>query len=100
MVITTSPTTIGANVKLFDDPNGNHSRKNSAPNHTVHMKRLQAEHLLNSEPTDNFGFYKYNPEKNADDEVFDVVIPFMFQFAFVDTNRVLVTYIFCSFYHF
>ncbi|MCY1314621.1 hypothetical protein D9M70_652920 [compost metagenome] len=52
------------------------------------MKRFQAKHFLDPEPADDLGFHKHYPEKQTGNQVFEVMIPFMLQLAFIKAGGV------------
>src|SRR5690606_11998971 len=72
-------------VELLNQPHGHHPHQHRAPYDTVHMKRLQPKHFLNAEPADDFRFYEDYAEQYAYNQIFQIMIPFMFQPTLVYT---------------
>ena len=54
--------------ELADDPNAQGSDSNRAANDAVHVKTLEGEHLLNTEPREDFGFHENDAEEDANEE--------------------------------
>ena len=63
-------------LKSFDDLNGNQPDEHSRADNAVHMERVEAEHFLNSEPGDYFGFHEHNSENNAYQTKPPIICPF------------------------
>lgn len=56
--------------KLFQDENRDHRHKNGKPDNAIHVKGLEAEHFLNSEPAHHFGFDEDNAESHSEEQIF------------------------------
>lgn len=62
----------GLYLETFDDLNGNHRHQNSAADDAIHVKGLEMEHLLDTEPGNHLRFNKDNSEQQSGDQKFNV----------------------------
>lgn len=59
-----------ADAEPADQVYAQHARDHGTADHAVHVKRLQPEHFLDTEPGDHFGFYEDDAKKHPYQEVF------------------------------
>lgn len=52
--------------KFFQYQNRDDRYKNSKPDYAIHVESLEAEHFLDPEPANHFGFYKDNAKSYPD----------------------------------
>lgn len=63
----------GFDFEAFDEQYRYHTNSYGAADNAVHVKTLQAEHLLDAEPRDNLRLYQDNAKYDADEQEFDVL---------------------------
>ena len=72
----------GFDFVFFYEPHRNNSYHHGTTYHTIHVKTLKSEHLLDPKPTNDFRFHKHNPENHTHHQILQILIPLLFLTTF------------------